>query len=65
MCDLMDAEVFRARVASVIAEKNAICRAVYGVELETAGLVEESLRQAERIRAIRYGYRGIFESRAR
>ena len=50
MCDLMDAEVFRARIASVIAEKNAISRAVYGVELETAGLIEESLRQAERLR---------------
>jgi adenylosuccinate synthase len=50
MCDLMDAEVFRARIASVIAEKSAISRAAYGVELETAGLVEESLRQAERLR---------------
>jgi adenylosuccinate synthase len=50
MCDLMDANVFRARIASVIAQKNAISRAAYGVELETAGLVEESLRQAERIR---------------
>jgi adenylosuccinate synthase len=50
MCDLMDADVFRARIASVIAEKNAISRAVYGVELETSGLIEESLRQAERLR---------------
>ena len=50
MCDLLDAEVFRARLASVIAEKNAISRAAYGVELETAGLIEESLRQAERLR---------------
>jgi len=50
MCDLMDADVFRARIASVIAEKTAISRAAYGVELQTTGLVEESLRQAERLR---------------
>jgi adenylosuccinate synthase len=50
VCDLMDADVFRTRLARVIAEKNAICRASYGVELESAGLVEESLRQAERLR---------------
>jgi adenylosuccinate synthase len=50
MCDLMDADVFRAKITRVIAEKNAISRAAYGVELETAGLIEESLRQAERLR---------------
>jgi adenylosuccinate synthase len=50
VCDLMDAEVFRARLLRVIAEKNAICRAAYGSELESAGLLEQSLRQAERIR---------------
>jgi len=50
VCDLMDAEVFRSKVVRVMAEKNAICRAAYGVELETAGLIEESLRQAEKIR---------------
>ncbi|HET9400112.1 MAG TPA: adenylosuccinate synthase [Candidatus Acidoferrales bacterium] len=50
ICDLVNPEVFRARLMRVIAEKNAICRATYGTELETAGLLEESLRQAERIR---------------
>ena len=52
ICDLVNPEVFRARLMRVIAEKNAICRATYGVELETAGLMEESLRQAERIRPL-------------
>jgi adenylosuccinate synthase len=50
MCDLMDADVFRAKLLRVIAEKNAICRAAYGVALESEGLIEESLRQAERLR---------------
>jgi adenylosuccinate synthase len=46
----MDAGVFRARLMRVTAEQNAICRAAYGAELESAGLLEESLRQAERLR---------------
>ncbi len=50
MCDLLDAEVFRAKLARVITEKNKLCRAAYGVELNTASLVEESLRQAEKLR---------------
>jgi adenylosuccinate synthase len=50
MCELMDADVFRAKLVRVIAEKNAISRAAYGVELETAGLLEESLRHADRLR---------------
>ncbi|MFZ0819037.1 MAG: adenylosuccinate synthase [Candidatus Acidiferrales bacterium] len=50
MCDLMDAEVFRAKLSLVIAEKNKLCRAAFGVELRTAGLMEESLRQAEKLR---------------
>jgi adenylosuccinate synthase len=50
ICDLMDADVFRARLASVVAQKNAISRAAYGVELETSGLIEESLTQAESLR---------------
>jgi adenylosuccinate synthase len=50
MCDLMDAEVFRAKIARVIAEKNKLCVAAFGVELDTAGLLEESLRQAEKLR---------------
>jgi adenylosuccinate synthase len=51
VCDLMDADVFRTRLARVIVEKNAVCRAAYGTELESAGLLEESLRQAERLRS--------------
>jgi adenylosuccinate synthase len=50
VCDLMDADVFRAKLERVMAEKNALCRAAYGVELETAGLLAESLKQAEIIR---------------
>jgi adenylosuccinate synthase len=50
VCDLMDADVFRIRLARVIVEKNAVCRAAYGTELESSGLLEESLRQAERLR---------------
>jgi adenylosuccinate synthase len=50
MSDLMDADVFRTKLGRVIAEKNAICKAAYGTELESAGLIEESLKQAERLR---------------
>ena len=50
VCDLMDADVFRTRLLRVIAEKNAVCRAAFGAELDTQGLLEESLRQAERLR---------------
>src|ERR1700683_4015853 len=50
VCDLMDAEVFRTRLERVIVEKNAVCRSAYGAELEVGGLLEESLKQAERLR---------------
>lgn len=50
MCDLMDRAVFREKLERIIAAKNAICRAAYGVELESAGLLEESMQQAERLR---------------
>jgi len=50
MCDLMDAAVFREKLERVLAEKKSYCRAAYGVELEAAGLIEESLKQAEMLR---------------
>jgi adenylosuccinate synthase len=50
MCDLMDAEIFREKLARVIEEKNKLCRAAFGVELETAGVLNETLRQAEQLR---------------
>jgi adenylosuccinate synthase len=50
MCDLMDAEVFRVKLERVIEEKNILCRAAYGVELETASLLNETLRQSEKLR---------------
>jgi adenylosuccinate synthase len=48
--ELMDAEVFRTRLPQVVAFKNSLCKAAYGTDLETAGLVDESLKQAERLR---------------
>jgi adenylosuccinate synthase len=50
VCDLMDAARFREKLALVIQEKDAVCRATYGVALETAGLAEEYLGYAERLR---------------
>jgi adenylosuccinate synthase len=50
ICDLMDAQVFRVKLERVITEKNTLCRAAYGVELDAKGLMEESLRQAEMLR---------------
>jgi adenylosuccinate synthase len=50
ICDLMDAEVFRAKLARLLDEKAATFRKTYGVELEITGLVEESLVLAERLR---------------
>ena len=52
VCDLMDADVFRSKLERIIAAKNTICRAAYGVDLESAGLLDESLRQAARIRPL-------------
>ncbi len=50
--DMMDAARFREKLARVIAEKDAVCRATYGVPLDTAGLAEEYLALAERIRPL-------------
>ena len=50
VCDLMDASRFREKLERVVAEKNAISAAAYGHPLETAGLCEQYLEIASRIR---------------
>jgi len=50
VCDLMDAELFRQKLARVVQEKDAICRATYGVPLDAAGHAEEYLTLGVRIR---------------
>ena len=50
VCDLMDAELLRRRLESVLAEKNAYSKGAFGEELDTAGMIEEYLALAERIR---------------
>jgi adenylosuccinate synthase len=50
VCDLMDTARFREKLAQVIQEKDAVCRATYGTALETEGLAEEYLAFAERLR---------------
>ncbi len=50
--DLLDAARFREKLARVISEKDAVCRATYGVPLDTAGLADEYLGLAERLRPL-------------
>ena len=50
VCDLMDTEVFRAKLERLLREKSTICKAAYGEPLSVAGLLEESLWLGERIR---------------
>jgi adenylosuccinate synthase len=50
--DLLDAARFREKLARVISEKDAVCRATYGVPLDTAGLAEQYLGYAERLRPL-------------
>jgi adenylosuccinate synthase len=50
--DLLDAARFREKLERVISEKDAVCRATYGVPLDTAGLAEQYLALAERLRPL-------------
>jgi adenylosuccinate synthase len=50
--DLLDPARFREKLARVISEKDAVCRATYGVPLDTAGLAEQYLAYAERLRPL-------------
>ena len=50
VCDLMDTAGFREKLASVIAEKDGICRAAFGQGLEVAGLTEQYEQLGARLR---------------
>jgi adenylosuccinate synthase len=50
VCDLLDAEHFAAKLAPVIAEKDAISAATFGHPLETSGLAERYLELAAHLR---------------
>jgi len=50
VCDLLDPDGFARKLERVMAEKNQISEAAFRAPLETAGLLEESLRLGERIR---------------
>ena len=52
VCDLLEPDCFRLKLARVIEVKNAISRACYGHELETAGLAEQYLEIAAHIRGL-------------
>ena len=52
VCDLLDPEHFRAKLERVLAEKDRLSRAAYGRPVETAGLLEQYLEIAGRIRAL-------------
>src|SRR6202795_5071310 len=47
--DLLNPARFREKLDRVIAEKDAVCRATYGVPLDTAGLAEQYLALGARI----------------
>src|SRR6202161_3415406 len=47
--DMMNAARFREKLERVISEKDAVCRATYGVPLDTSGLAEQYLALGERI----------------
>jgi adenylosuccinate synthase len=50
--DMLDPARFRERLARVISEKDAVCRATYGVPLDTEGLADQYLALAERLRPL-------------
>jgi adenylosuccinate synthase len=50
--DLLDAARFREKLERVISEKDAVCRATYGVPLDTVGLADQYLALAERLRPL-------------
>ena len=50
VADLVDGDKFRHKLESVLCEKDAMSRAVFGQPLETTGLAECYLKLAERIR---------------
>jgi adenylosuccinate synthase len=52
VCDLVDGEALRRRIEFVLKEKGLICKAAFGEELETAGLLETYQGYAERVRGL-------------
>ncbi len=50
ICDLVDPDLLRSKMQTLLKEKNVIYRALAGEDLECAGILDESLRLAERIR---------------
>jgi adenylosuccinate synthase len=50
--ELLHPERFREKLARVISEKDAVCRATYGVPLDTAGMAEQYLALGERLRPL-------------
>ncbi len=73
VCDLLDPEGFRAKLARVVKEKSAFCEAAFRERLDTAGLAEQYLALGERLRgfvtdtsalldrALREGRKVLFE----
>lgn len=73
VCDLLDPEGFRAKLARVVQEKDTLCEAAFGEKLETAGMAEQYLALGERLRgfvadtsvllnrALREGKKVLFE----
>src|SRR6266404_684627 len=49
---LLNPARFRERLERVIADKDAVCRATYGVPLDTTGMAEEYLALGERLRPL-------------
>ncbi len=50
LSDLMEKDGFRQKLERVLGEKDAICRAAFGVPLDVAGLLEEYVGLGDRIR---------------
>src|SRR5713226_7929342 len=50
VCDLMEPELFREKLARLVREKNGICQAAYGTALDVAGLYEQYMALGECIR---------------
>lgn len=73
VCDLLDPEGFRTKLARVVNEKSAFCEAAFRERLDTAGLAEQYLALGERLRgfvtdtsalldrALREGRKVLFE----
>jgi adenylosuccinate synthase len=51
MADLLDPDLFREKVARVVAEKNRIAQGAYGAKVEFGSEVEETLRLGEKIKS--------------